>query len=92
MITFGPRGARHGRRPVDWPGDWTDTAMIGGLFAPTVAKVVGFGGTVALQVRRLLVGASEPDAAAHIPTIGAMFHQVERAVKKDAGWWARLAG
>jgi hypothetical protein len=65
-------------------------ASLGGLITPGVMKIGGFGAASFLQVKRHQLGASEPDAAARIPVVGAIFHQVEQAKLRDSRWWRKL--
>jgi hypothetical protein len=60
-------------------------STLGGLISPVVAKLGAFGASSLLQVKKHNLAAAEPDAAARIQVVGAMFHQVREAQQKD--WW-----
>jgi hypothetical protein len=60
-------------------------SKLGGLISPAVAKLGAFGALSLLQVKKHNLAAAEPDAAARIPVVGAMFHQVREAQQKN--WW-----
>lgn len=61
---------------------------VGTLAGAKVASIGGFGASALLHVKKHFVSASEPDAAARVPVVGAMFHQVENR----ASWQARRFG
>lgn len=66
-------------------------ASIGALAGSKVVTIGGFGASTLLQMKKHRMSASEPDAAARVPAVGAMFHQVESSLAgKSRRVWPRF--